>query len=361
MWFQISHHPVNKLFTLPVVFAIWLAPAYAQDHTDTHRFGHAIDSLAKAAEYSGSIHVIRHGVVIHSNGYGTSCDGVVNTARTVYEIGSTSKQFTAFLIVDLMVNGKVAPEDTLGKFFEEVPDDKRSITIHQLLTHTSGLEMYHDRKGALEKMTREKALDRIFDQKLEFPPGSQYGYSNSAYTLLAIIIERVTERSFMENIKSLASEHAITIGLYGEHLWPRDSVACGKGMKREGHPYDRGEVQWAGKGAGYLMMDLLSYGIWIQTLIGSQHLEQHRKLLFTGYAVYPEVENAKYGYGWVIQEQEAGNVIYHNGGDTDLGYVTTVRYYPDMEVILIMSTNVYEDGQKLFKLKNSIRDLVRSH
>jgi len=124
--------------------------------------------------------------------------GIPLTSQSVFRIGSTSKQFTAMCIVLLEEEGKISLDDNLKKYFQEMPDYAESITIRQLLHHTSGVRDYltlMSLAGARgdDFYTDPEVIDMIARQKeLNFVPGDEFLYSNSGYFLLAEIIKRVT-------------------------------------------------------------------------------------------------------------------------------------------------------------------------
>ncbi len=111
------------------------------------------------------------------------------------------KDFTRFLVLELVDEGGLELDDPLSGFFENVPEDKSHITVRQLLAHRVGLTAYHgERTDSVPAdhliMSEAEARSLIFSQQLLFDPGTQYSYSNSGYTLLAMILERVSGTSF---------------------------------------------------------------------------------------------------------------------------------------------------------------------
>lgn len=116
------------------------------------------------------------------------------TADTIFYIGSLTKQFTAAAILKLEIEGKLSVTDTLDKFFKDPPADKRGITIHRLLTHSSGLDDTEDKYGCPAQ--KDEQLRRIMKTKLNFEPGKQFSYSNGGYCLLGIIVENVSRQLY---------------------------------------------------------------------------------------------------------------------------------------------------------------------
>jgi len=151
-----------------------------------------------------AIAVVKDGKIIFKKGYGTAnleYDMPVTT-KTVFQIASVSKQFTAFSIYLLEKQGKVSLEDDIRKYIPEVPDVGKTIRIKHLLAHTSGIKD----QAALQSLagwrggdvTKTQDVLRLISRQkeLNFEPGSQFLYSNSGYTLLAEIVKRVSGGSF---------------------------------------------------------------------------------------------------------------------------------------------------------------------
>jgi CubicO group peptidase (beta-lactamase class C family) len=168
-------------------------------------FSKRIDSLIEKAvkinRFNGSILVSKNGYIVYEKAYGYQNveKGKRNTSNTIYQIGSTTKEFTAAVILKLAELHKLSLEDKLSKYF---PDYIRGneITIKHLLTHTSGIyEILRDHTAVDESTTprsKEKMLSFFINKPLDFEPGTQYSYSNSGYILLGLIIEKVTGKPY---------------------------------------------------------------------------------------------------------------------------------------------------------------------
>ncbi len=128
---------------------------------------------------------------------------MLNTTVTTYQIGSTTKEFTAAAIIRLSEQNKLALDDKLSKYF---PALKRGdeITIRHLLTHTSGLsELFRDplfmQLDKQKELSKEQLLSFFIDKPLNFTPGTEYAYCNSGYILLGLIIEKVTGKTYEDD------------------------------------------------------------------------------------------------------------------------------------------------------------------
>jgi CubicO group peptidase (beta-lactamase class C family) len=150
--------------------------------------------------------VIQDGKLTYARGYGQASleHSVPITARTVFDIGSTSKQFTAAAIGLLAQDGKLGVEDEVHDWVPELAPWDSDVTLDLLLHHTSGIPdylglMFRAGIDAADLTTPAQALEHLSKvQKLLFPPGSKYEYSNSNYFLLSLVIERASGQPFHE-------------------------------------------------------------------------------------------------------------------------------------------------------------------
>lgn len=147
--------------------------------------------------------IIEDGRLVHARGFGAANLelGASITPTSVFDIGSTSKQFTAACVALLAIDGRLSLEDDVRKFVPELPDLKRTITLRHLLNHTSGIRDYLGlfALAGIETedfTTKEQALATLARQMhLNFEPGSEFLYSNSGYFLLSIVVERVSGKT----------------------------------------------------------------------------------------------------------------------------------------------------------------------
>jgi CubicO group peptidase (beta-lactamase class C family) len=149
-----------------------LAAAPAQSGTSQ-----TIDRFLRRAQpfgFSGSILVARHGQVLLAKGYGWADreHRVPHSRETVFPIGSITKHFTAAAILKLEMHGQLKTSDPISKYLPGVPPDKANITIHQLLTHTSGLQS--DFGEDYDVVTRDQFLRKVLASKLASEPGKEF-------------------------------------------------------------------------------------------------------------------------------------------------------------------------------------------
>ncbi len=176
------------------------------DEKKTAAVDEVFADLTKAGSPGCALGVYREGKILYSKGYGLANleESVPITPQSVFDIGSTSKQFSAASILLLQKHGKLSVNDEVRKYIPELPDYGQKITILQLLNHTSGLRDYltlMELAGVNTDSvtTDEEAMQMIFRQKaLNFAPGSDWLYSNTGFFLLSVIVKRVSGKTLRE-------------------------------------------------------------------------------------------------------------------------------------------------------------------
>jgi D-alanyl-D-alanine carboxypeptidase len=159
--------------------------------------------------FTGVVLVAKAGEIIFRQGFGFANRqwAIPNTPETRFRIGSITKQFTAAAILRLTERGKLGVHDRLGQHLPDAPESWHNVTIHQLLTHTSGVPSYTDlpdflTRISLEERTPKAIMELTSGQALEFPPGDRFRYSNTGYILLGSVVEAISGQrysDFLEN------------------------------------------------------------------------------------------------------------------------------------------------------------------
>ena len=166
-----------------------------------------MNAAAQSGTFSGAILIAREGKVLINKGYGMASLelGVANTPEMKYRIGSLTKQFTAMAVLILQEHGRLNVQDSVCKYVSECPPDWAAITIHHLLTHTSGipelLSLPEFQTTLALPSPVSRTVERFRNKPLEFRPGEKFKYSNSGYILLAYIIERITGQPYEDFLK----------------------------------------------------------------------------------------------------------------------------------------------------------------
>src|SRR4051794_8568683 len=202
----------RRTITLSALFLFAFAlqsTAVAQTGRSTRGpVAHAADSIADAIIKRGrvaalSIAVIRGRDTLVMKGYGMADieNQVPATPRTVYRIGSVTKQFTSVAIMQLVEQGKLSLDDEVTKYVPNAPTHGRRVLVRHLLNHSSGIPSYTDVGGSFGRVMRQdlpkdSLIATVKDDSLQFEPGSHFYYNNTGYFLLGMIIERVTGKSY---------------------------------------------------------------------------------------------------------------------------------------------------------------------
>jgi CubicO group peptidase (beta-lactamase class C family) len=303
-----------------------------------------VDDFLSAAGATGGVLIAKNGKVILRKGYGWADEErqAPMTTRTVFDIGSITKQFTGAAILKLEEQGKLRVTDTITEFFKDVPPDKQAITIHQLLTHTAGFE--HEIVKPGEDPSRDDAISQMLRANLKLKPGEKHSYSNTGYSLLAAIIEITTglpyERYLYENLWKPA-------GMFKTgNIIPKfkdEEMAIGFDVPKEIRSL-RGEwgpegIHWRFRGAGGLLSTLEDLYLWHRALGGERILSEASKTkYFAPHAAEDETSTSHYGYGWALfTTPRKTRLIAHNGSNNI--FHADFRRYVDDDVVILSFTN----------------------
>jgi len=304
--------------------------------------------------YSGAILVAKYGEILINRGYGLAVreKGIRNTAETIFCIGSITKQFTAAAILKLEMMGKLMVGDTLDKFFSDVPAEKQKITLHQLLTHTSGL--IGEVGGDYEAAGRDETVKKILAQPLRSEPGTKFFYSNAGYSLLAAVIEKTGGRTYEDFLsRNLFKPAGMSNTGYTLPRWKNKVVAHWYvGEKDNGIPLDKPFPYWNLIGNGGILSTTEDMFKWSQALKYPKILSSEaKKTLWT-----PVLND--YACGWDVLETAQGKLFQHDGGST-LGNSADLRVFIEPDIVIVLFSNQSPDGSALIlKLRDKIEKLV---
>jgi CubicO group peptidase (beta-lactamase class C family) len=304
--------------------------------------------------FSGALLVAREGEVILNKGYGLAIrsDNAFNTSDTVFSTGSITKQFTAAGIMKLEMMGKLNTGDFLSKYFENVPEDKKGITLHHLLTHTSGV--VGGVGGDFEKALRDETVQKVLSEPLQFEPGEEFSYSNAGYSLLAAIIEIVSGQSYEEFMhNNIFKPAGMEFTGYRIPEWENKVVAHWYvGEKDNGTPLEKPYPYWNFIGNGGILSTTMDMYRWHLALLGSEVLsDEAKEKIFT-----PFLDD--YGYGWDVLEREMGLLIQHDGASR-FGCSAEMRRYIDAGVVTMLFCNQSYGREVLFEpIRDKIEELV---
>jgi CubicO group peptidase (beta-lactamase class C family) len=277
--------PITLLTTLLLLSASSLVAAQTEPARAELTWNTLESRISSAAEagFSGCILVVHDGQTILNKGFGFAnrAKQIPNTPDTIFGIGSTPIDFTKAGILLLAQRGRLDPDDPITKYFDQVPEDKRAITIDHLMTGRSGLQNFHDLPADANPdhtwIDRDEAMRRILDHKLLFEPGQGREHSHSAWGVLAAIIESVSEQSYQNFVQTELFEPAgmQSTGFFGT-MYPPERVAIGYGDRTSGEinapPY-WGRTSWLVMGSGGMVSTVNDLYRWNQAIRNGRILE----------------------------------------------------------------------------------------
>ena len=271
---------------------------------------------------TGTMLAARGDDIVLCRGWGGSRhrDAPAPGCDTVYDIMSMTKQFTAAAVLALWQDGRVDLTAELGDLLTGVPADKRAITVQQLLTNTSGL---FDSLGEDdEPLTRSQFLSEALHSDLLAGPGTAYQYSNVGYSLLAVLIEEISGKSYERYLADRLFQPAgMRSTGYVLPDWSRHEVAVEYDADGHAvgtpldHPWAEDGPYWNLRGNGGLLSTARDMFRWHQALLGTEVLtEATRHELFEP-RVREEPDDTYYADGWVVDMFDGLAARWHNGGN----------------------------------------------
>ena len=331
-----------KRIVLIILYSALLSVSYGQSKQDK-QLVKVLDGLLsdkfKPKDPGCAVLVAKKGNIIYKKAFGSADLELKVDAKPamIFRLGSTSKQFTAVAILQLVEQGKISLQDSVQKFIKDFPSKNHMISIEHLLTHTSGITEYMqldipDPFIRRKDLSPKEVIDLFKNEPLEFQPGSKFKYSNSGYFLLGYILEIVTGKKYSD----LIQEIIITMGLTNTYYDDLVKVIPNrvKGYKKEGDRYENADylsmtIPFA---AGALISnvdDLYKWhrGLYNYTLIKKETLEK----AFTPFKLTDGTYSV-YGYGWFIIDMDGSQSIQHGGNIA--GFKSNEIYFPKEDVFV---------------------------
>jgi CubicO group peptidase (beta-lactamase class C family) len=355
---------------IATVLAVGVASASSAGLTAVQR--QQIDAVfaqyADPARPGCAVGVMRNGQALHAKGYGLADveRDVPITSTTVFDIGSTSKQFAATSIILLELDGKLSLSDDVRKYVPELPDYGKAITIDHLLRHTSGLRDY----TALQSLaglevegvtTDEQALAVIARQRqLNFPTGSRYEYSNTGFFLLSVIVERVSGKPLSEFAKQRIFQPLgmNTARFRDKHAEVITNRALGYGVDAEAPEgtvrFKNAMSNWEQTGDGGLHLSIEDMFRWDENFYqprvgGSKLIEQ-----LTQQGALDDGEKITYARGLFIDEYRGVPRAHHAGNW--IGYNAMLARFPKQHTSVAILCNF--EGAEASELSEKVADIL---
>jgi len=359
---------ISKTIILFVGFQIVLiSTCFAQSTTKAEKIDDLMTKYSEYGQFNGSVLVAENGEVIFENGYGFANMewDIPNKVDTKHRLGSITKQFTAMLIMQLVEEGKISLDKTVSTYLDDYPKNTgEQITVHHLLTHTSGIPNYTSFPGFFQNKSRDpyspKEFTKTFaDSSLVFTPGEKFAYSNSGYFLLGVIIEEVTGKTYEQALKERIFDPLnMNDTGYDHHDTILKNRATGyeqMGTQFKNSPYLDMTIPYA---AGSLYSSVKDLYKWDQALLSNKLISQENKeLMFK-----PHIKTGAdaYGYGWGVGYQKFGKgkdsvrVLAHGGGIN--GFNTLITRIPEDKNLIVLLNNT--GGKSLGNMSHAISNIL---
>lgn len=319
-------------------------------NADRARLVASIDSIASAAMRGGrvsgfAVAVVKGRDTLLMKGYGLADieDSVPVSTRTVFRIGSITKQFTSAAVMKLAEEGRLSLDDDIAKYLPAFPTHGRRVLVRHLLNHTSGIPSYTDvgpRWGRTIRLDlpHDSLLAIVANDSLMFEPGSHMYYNNTGYYLLGVIIEKVTGQAYGDY---LAQAFFQPLGLSG-------TMYCGVRPiirnRADGYELQNGQLVNADYlsmnqpfAAGALCSTTGDLVTWTRALASGKVVSPASYARMTTPEPLTSRRPMNYAYGLVADTLGKHRVVLHGGGIN--GFVSDLRHYPDDSLVIAVLAN----------------------
>lgn len=317
--------------------------------TKIRKIHNLISACAEYGQFSGAALVAEKGQVIYKNGFGKANMewNIPNKTNTKHRLASISKQFTALLILQLLADQKIKLDVPITTYLPDYPKTTgNQITIHHLLTHTSGIPNYTSfsnyRDLMKESQRPEEIIERFKNLDLEFTPGEKFAYSNSGYVLLGLIVEKMTGKSYAQVLKEkIFSPLNMNDSGYDD---PRKTIPNrAQGYNKIANTFEHANYidMSTAYAAGALYSTVEDMYLWDQALYTEKLLpKKYMNLLFEKHT---PSWGQHYGYGWEIGMIRKGNSKEHiatigHGGIIN-GFNTLITRIPSDKSLIVLLNN----------------------
>jgi CubicO group peptidase (beta-lactamase class C family) len=316
---------VIRTASFSALFALlWTLPATAEPSALAARLADHADAHADQRNFKGSVLVVKDGQVLLDRHFGVE-------QRVRFRIGSVTKSFTGVAMLQLEATGKLELSDPVCRYVRDCPAAWRPVTLHHLLTHTSGIPSFTAlpdyAQFKAQPATALQSARRVSNRPLEFEPGARFEYSNTGYVLLGHVIEQVSKKSFGAYVKDHISRPAgLAATVVGD---PKQGLAQGLAPNDlPAAPVDM-SVPHAAGAITSTTHDLLRFANALDTDVLLKAKDRAR--LFTP----PEQDG--YAYGWHTQPIGGKPAQWHSGGID--GFSALLVRVPEEKLVVVTLSN----------------------
>jgi len=338
----------SKLIAITIALIFCVSPAAKGDVIDNY-----IETQMRNLHIPGiSLAVVRDGRIVKAKGYGLANIEANSVAapKTVYEIGSITKQFTATAVMMLVEEGKISLDDKIPQYFPDAPPAWNQITVRHLLTHTSGIQNHVAVPGFLNIFktnlsfettpTREEILKEFFKLPSEFEPGETWAYDNTGYYLLGIVVEKASGKHYYQFLderifKPLGMRatrntdtRPVVANRASGYEWVKD--------KYENRPVLLPTVAFS---AGTIVSTVEDMAKWDAALYGERLLKKPmlEQMWTPARTNDGALASFDYGFGWFIDNYHGHRIVQHAGGTP--GFSSVIYRFTDDKLTIIILSN----------------------
>jgi CubicO group peptidase (beta-lactamase class C family) len=294
-----------------------------------------------------SLGVVRDGRLLRAEGYGLANVELEApaTPRTMFQSGSVGKQFTAALVLLLAAEGRLGLDDPVSKLLPEAPETWRGITVRHLLTHTSGIAEYTDRIDLRRDYTEDQLLRMAGERPLDFPPGTRWSYSNTAYAVLGVLIHRASGRFYGDLLRERIFQ---PLGMTTARIISEADIVPGRAA---GYRLVSGQLKnqdWVAPSLnttadGALYLSALDMARWAEGLETDVPLPAALRSQMWTPARLPDgtpaaARDGGYGFGWFLTRR-AGQPVTEHGGSWQ-GFQSYIGRFPDQKLTVFAFSNL---------------------
>jgi CubicO group peptidase (beta-lactamase class C family) len=329
---------MQKLFLLPAIFVVVSAST-----CNTGEITKGVDNVLRTYEdsgFSGVALIVKDKKILLQKGYGYADreKKILNHTKTLFNVASVGKQFTAVIVLKLHEQGKLSINDKVSKYTGPLHGEKEAATIENLLLHNSGLFI---EGSTMDYSSREGFIESLRNGGHESKPGERHRYSNAGYSLLAAIVEIVTKKPFEQVLKEMIFQ---PMGMqYTGFPWEahiqKDLLATGYNSKGEAVPAET-DI-WANRGPGNLVTNTEDMKHWfrawhdeklISTWIKNKMLTDHIP--------------GKESFAW-NKSIERNRIQFYSKGGGRADFESQTIWYPEKDIYIFFSINADKNLRRL--------------
>ncbi|MEO7723793.1 MAG: serine hydrolase domain-containing protein [Chthoniobacterales bacterium] len=301
-----------------------------------------VDAYMKRKQIPGCAIMVRHkGATVMQAGHGMANleHDVPVTAQTFFQSASMGKQFTAFAIMLLVEEGKIALGDPVAKYLT-APKSWAGVTVRHLLTHTSGLGDYPEDFSMREDYTEDEFMEMVRAQPLAFAAGEKWSYSNLGYLSLGVIIHQVSGKFYGDFLRERVF---LPLGMKATRVISEADIIP---HRAAGYQLRGGELKnqkWVSPSLnttadGCLYLNAGNMALWAEALDKEALLSHASYEQMWSPVKLNDGTTAPYGFGWGVRKTESGRRLLEHGGAWQ-GFASYIARYPDNQLTVVVFCN----------------------